>query len=146
MMIVLCFGRQASRGRLRLIKKKAQEFLAPFGNRTPGNNRYRCFLSDLAGLAALPPPGSRRRGSGNNSRSFFFYPPETVVVNAAMPRNDGKFWKIVTGSAGGRNSSELRPFHSCKSTRLQKPSFFQIFMPERVMVLRMMFRNESRTL
>lgn len=43
-----------------MVKKKAQEFLAPFGNRTPGDNRYRCFLSDLAGLAAPPPPGSRK--------------------------------------------------------------------------------------
>lgn len=33
--------------------------MRPFGNRTPGNNRYRCFLSDLAGLAARPPSGSR---------------------------------------------------------------------------------------
>lgn len=33
--------------------------LVPSGSRTPGHNRYRCFLSDLTGLAALPPSGSR---------------------------------------------------------------------------------------
>ena len=55
--------------RLRLIKKKAQEFLAPIGNRTPGNYRYRCFLSDLAGLGAVTPPRCPRRGIGEN------YPP-----------------------------------------------------------------------
>lgn len=30
--------------------------LAAFERWTPGNNRYRCFLSNLTGLAALPPP------------------------------------------------------------------------------------------
>ena len=39
-------------------KQKGAEDLRPLGNRTPGNNRYRCFLSDLAGLAARPPSGS----------------------------------------------------------------------------------------
>ena len=39
-------------------QKGAAMSCAPFGNRTPGNNRYRCFLSDLAGLAARPPSGS----------------------------------------------------------------------------------------
>ena len=38
--------------------EKGATWLRPFGNRTPGNNRYRCFLSDLAGLAARPPSGS----------------------------------------------------------------------------------------
>ena len=41
------------------LTKKGATVLRPFGNRTPGNNRYRCFLSDLAGLAARPPSGSR---------------------------------------------------------------------------------------
>jgi len=31
------------------------------GNQAPKNNRYRCSLSGLAGLAALSPPGFLRR-------------------------------------------------------------------------------------
>ena len=46
-------GEHSSAFFVELIKsKRAQRKLRPFGNRTPGNNRYRCFLSDLAGLAA----------------------------------------------------------------------------------------------
>ena len=42
--------------------KKGTKYFAPFGSRTPGPDRYRCFLSNLAGLAAVPPPDSRSRG------------------------------------------------------------------------------------
>ena len=42
--------------------KKGTNYFAPFGSRTPGPDRYRCFLSNLAGLAAVPPPDSRSRG------------------------------------------------------------------------------------
>lgn len=30
------------------------------GNRTPGSNQYRCFLSDLTEFSAQPPPGFPR--------------------------------------------------------------------------------------
>ena len=37
-------------------KRKKRELPRAFkGSRTPGSNRYRCFLSDLTGLAAKPP-------------------------------------------------------------------------------------------
>ena len=42
-------------------RKGANLSLRPLGNRTPDSNRYRCFLSDLTGLAARPPFGSRRK-------------------------------------------------------------------------------------
>jgi len=37
---------------------KRGESSRPFEEPDTRHNRYRCFLSDLAGLAALPPPGS----------------------------------------------------------------------------------------
>ena len=43
------------------IQKKRKQSLRFLGTGHPANNRYRCFLSNLAGLAAPPPPGSRIR-------------------------------------------------------------------------------------
>jgi len=33
------------------------------GNRTPGSNQYRCFLSDLTGFSAQPPSGFPPHGN-----------------------------------------------------------------------------------
>lgn len=38
-------------------KRQERKFRPCQGSRVPGNNCYRCFLSDLTGLAAFPPPG-----------------------------------------------------------------------------------------
>ena len=44
-------------------KRKGREISRPFKEPDTRHNRYRCFLSDLAGLAALPPPGSLNEGT-----------------------------------------------------------------------------------
>lgn len=52
-------GEERQEGRREGKKKGRKQNLRPLGNRTPDSYRYRCFLSDLAGLAARPPSGSR---------------------------------------------------------------------------------------
>ncbi len=54
-------GEERQEGRREGKKKGRKQNLRPLGNRTPDSYRYRCFLSDLAGLAARPPSGSRRK-------------------------------------------------------------------------------------
>jgi len=38
-------------------KGRSEKLRTCQGSRVPGSNCYRCFLSDLTGLAAHPPPG-----------------------------------------------------------------------------------------
>ena len=75
---------EPNRGREELTKKGAT-VLRPFGNRTPGNNRYRCFLSDLAGLAARPPSGSRNSLSERQYRRWPFFCQQAAGMSV-MPR------------------------------------------------------------
>ena len=44
---------------LRMQKAANVSTLAAFVGRTPGSGCYRCFLSNLTGLAVLPPSGLR---------------------------------------------------------------------------------------
>lgn len=103
----------------RSIKQKGANDLRPFGNRTPGNNRYRCFLSDLAGLAARPPSGSLKSLSEEypiRAERFCQVPPgrrrfptengrEKETGAGALPA----FFRVLAAAETGR-FFRLRPY------------------------------------
>ena len=91
-----------------LKRKGATVKVAPFGNRTPGNNRYRCFLSDLAGLAARPPSGSLK--SLLNNDSIPEGPPCQVPAGPApASRRASRLSRAVPAGAGKTMPETTRP-------------------------------------
>ena len=103
----------------RSIKQKGANDLRPFGNRTPGNNRYRCFLSDLAGLAARPPSGSLKSLSEEypiRAERFCQVPPRKAPLpdgkREGKRNGGGGASGLFPGTCRGRNRPffRLRPY------------------------------------
>lgn len=63
-------------GGTRINEKRKPEGLRFLRVGHPANNRYRCFLSNLAGLAAPPPP---------DSLEFFVYRKKCSLSNGNHP-------------------------------------------------------------
>ena len=102
---------------MQIKRKGANLRLRPLGNRTPDSNRYRCFLSDLTGLAARPPFGSlRKRASALLSK---------LVLSNWCPGGDSNSHAIQRYHLKIVCLPIPPPGHRCSS--IEKPSLWQAF-------------------